>query len=80
MALKVLDSIWFTPMGAQTIGVVLAQDVQFNTIKCYIGIAEGYDKENDENKILQQGAKFPLTSAATFFGSHIIKEDQNEDS
>ena len=62
--MKVLDSIWFTPMGGgDIIGIVKVQ-TEYDGIKFYIGTihcypGESLNKETDEKIIAETGAKFP---------------------
>jgi len=63
---KVLESIWFHEMGSpNTIGIVKV-DTTFG-IKYYIGTANGQDKDRDETKIMEGGAKFPRKAAEKIF-------------
>ena len=64
--MKVLDSIWFTPMGGPLIGIVKA-DVEYEGIKYYIGTASGLDEEADALEIAERGARFPEEAAKNLF-------------
>ena len=55
--IKILDSIWFTPMGSvKPIGIVTVQ-VDEGDKKAYIGFGDGDDQRFDENEIVTKGAK-----------------------
>lgn len=64
--MKVLDSIWFTPMGGSLIGIVKA-DVEYEGIKYYIGHASGLDEDEDARSIAERGARFPEDAAKRLF-------------
>ncbi len=73
--MKILDSMWFTPMGAlKPIGIVLGKDYITHKFKCYIGPGEGFDQKADEFRISQEGAKFPLEAAEALFPEKMKKE------
>lgn len=56
--MKILDSYWFTPMGASVIGIVKVE-TEFDGIKYYIGTCSGMDLDGDTKHIAERGAKFP---------------------
>ena len=56
--MKILESMWFTPMGSATIGLVACEDEVTGEIKFYIGEANGLDQKKDEKYISDRGAKF----------------------
>jgi len=64
--MKVLGSTWFTPMGQQTIGIVIV-DTGYET-KAYIGTGQGLSQEEDELYLAKIGAQFPLESAKQMIG------------
>lgn len=64
--MKVLDSVWFNPMGSTIIGVVKVE-TKFDGIKYYIGTASGRNIDNDASHIAERGAKFPEESAKKLF-------------
>mgnify|MGYP003340242164 FL=1 len=65
--MKIVDSIWFTPMVGGTIGIVRVVDDVGNA-KYYIGIADGRHQGADEELIAKLGAKFPLQVGNQLFG------------
>jgi len=66
MTATVLDSIWFHEMGSfKPIGIVKV-DNGFE-IKYYIGTCNGEDEEEDRNKIMEKGARFPSAAAEKLF-------------
>jgi hypothetical protein len=64
--MKVLDSIWFTPIGGSLIGIVKAE-VEYEGIKYYIGHASGLDEDADALNIAERGARFPADAAEKLF-------------
>ena len=64
--MKVLESMWFTPMGGQLIGLV-AVKTDHEGIQFFIGTAAGHDKAADEDHIAQCGARFPASAAGPMF-------------
>lgn len=67
---KVIDSLWFTPMGGQIIGVVMVE-TEYDGIVFYIGNGVGYSKENDEARIAERGACFPRHVGMQMFGREL---------
>lgn len=67
---KVIDSLWFTPMGGQIIGVVMVE-TEYDGIVFYIGNGVGYSKENDEARIAERGARFPWHVGMQMFGREL---------
>ncbi len=59
--MKVLDTIWFSPMGGAIIGVVKVE-TEYDGIKFYIGTASGEDKEDDSRHIAERGSTFPISA------------------
>jgi len=67
---KVVDSIWFSPMGGQIIGVVMVE-TEYDGIVFYIGNGVGYSKDNDEARIAERGARFPWHAGMQMFGREL---------
>ena len=67
MSDKVTDSVWFTPMGGQCIGIVMVE-TEYDGVVFYIGNGVGHSKENDEARIVERGARFPWSAGAKLFG------------
>ena len=65
--MKVVDSIWFTPMGGTVVGIVRCVDDVGNA-KYYIGNGNGMSQDADEDMIARLGAKFPLQVGNQLFG------------
>ena len=65
MEVKILGSVWFTPMQSQilegNIGIVLV-DTGYEE-KAYIGLGKGADQKDDEILISKFGGPFPLKQA-----------------
>jgi len=57
----VTEVIWFTPMGQNSIGIVIGKDTVTGKLKGYIGTGLGLDQKADIQDILQFGAKFPVS-------------------
>ncbi len=55
--MKILDTIWFTPMSGHTLGIVMGEDEVTKERKAYIGVAEGYDEHTDTRIIADTGVK-----------------------
>ncbi len=64
---KVLDSVWFTPMGGACIGVV-AVETEFDGLCFYIGLGAGADQATDEQRIANTGARFPYHVGVELLG------------
>lgn len=64
--MKILDSIWFTPMGGSLIGIVKVQ-TEYEGIKYYIGTASGANEAHDAQHIAETGGRFPSESAEKLF-------------
>jgi len=55
---EIISSYWFSEMGSsRTIGIVKVNNGQ--KIKYYIGTGEGQNQQEDEQRIMMYGAKFP---------------------
>ena len=68
--MKVLDSVWFTPMGGACIGVV-AVETEYDGLCFFIGQGAGVDQANDEKHIAERGAKFPFAAGVELLGEPI---------
>ena len=64
---RVLDSVWFSPMGGAVIGVV-AVETEFDGLCFFIGQGAGHDKRNDEQHIAERGARFPYAAGVELLG------------
>jgi hypothetical protein len=64
---KVLDSIWFTPMGGACIGVV-AVETEYDGLCFFIGLGAGADQATDEQRIAERGARFPYAAGVELLG------------
>ena len=69
---KVLDSVWFTQMGGQCIGIVMVQ-TEYDGIVFYIGNGVGHSQENDEARVAEKGARFPWHAGAKLFNMETTK-------
>lgn len=67
---KVLESVWFTPMGGACIGIVMVE-TQYDGIVFYIGQGVGVNQQNDEQLIAERGARFPWHVGCELFGKEI---------
>lgn len=67
---KVLESVWFTPMGGACIGIVMVE-TQYDGIVFYIGQGVGVNQENDEQLIAERGARFPWHVGMELFGKEL---------
>ena len=65
--MKVLDSVWFNPMGGACIGVVMVES-DYDGIHFYIGLGAGHNKDRDAERIAQTGAHFPWAAGVEMFG------------
>lgn len=65
--MKVLDSIWFSPMLETKIIGIVKCEVEYEGIKYYIGTAMGGSQEHDAIHIAQHGATFPSDAAEKLF-------------
>lgn len=65
--MKVLDSIWFNPMGGACIGIVMVE-TEHDGIVFNIGLGAGHSEANDAERIAQTGARFPWTAGVEMFG------------
>lgn len=70
MSNTVVDSVWFTPMGGACIGIVMVE-TEYDGPVFYIGLGAGVNKDNDEQRIAQTGARFPWHVGAALFGVDI---------
>ena len=68
--MKVLDSVWFTPMGGACIGVV-AVETEYDGLCFFIGLGAGVNRETDEQYIAERGAKFPFAAGVELMGEPI---------
>lgn len=64
--IKIVNVKWFS--GRDSIGMVLCYDTITNQHKCYMGVAAGYNEENDVQTIAQWGSKLPRAIAEGAFG------------
>lgn len=69
---NVLESVWFTPMGGQCIGVVMVE-TEYDGLVFYIGCGAGINQHNDEQHIAKRGATFPWHVGMEMFGKEIKK-------
>jgi hypothetical protein len=77
--MKVIGSTWFSEMGSATqIGIVLVefdkveqQDFGAGKLSAYIGTSGGLSKEMDEEKIVKNGARFPVHAAKMMIGQEV---------
>lgn len=67
---KILDSVWFTPMGGQCIGIVMVE-TEYDGVVFYIGLGAGVNQANDERLIRERGAKFPWHVGMELFGKEM---------
>ena len=67
---KILDSVWFTPMGGACIGIVMVE-TEYDGVVFYIGLGAGVNQANDERLIRERGAKFPWHVGAELFGKEL---------
>lgn len=65
--MKVLDSVWFTPMGGACIGVV-AVETEYDGLCFFIGMGAGHDQKTDEKFIAERGARFPYAAGVELLG------------
>lgn len=57
---KVIESIWFTPfMSFFTIGIIVCENENGDR-KALIGWGAGLNQPQDENRIIENGAKLPI--------------------
>lgn len=68
--MKVLDSMWFTPMGGACIGVVMVE-TEYDGFCFYIGLGIGVNEEKDAERIAQTGARFPWHVGVEMFGKPV---------
>ena len=73
MSDKVLESVWFTPMGGACIGIVMVE-TQYDGITFYIGQGVGVNQQNDERLIAERGARFPWHVGMELFGKEITND------
>ncbi len=67
---KVLDSVWFTPMGGSCIGVV-AVETEYDGLCFYIGLGAGVDEARDAQHIAERGARFPYHVGVELLGVEV---------
>lgn len=72
MSDKVIESIWFTPMGGACIGIVMVE-TEYDGLCFYIGVGAGVNQANDEKLIAERGARFPWHAGMELFGQEIEK-------
>lgn len=65
--MKVLDAMWFNPMGGACIGVVLVE-TEYDGFCFYIGLGAGHSEERDAERIARTGAVFPWGAGVEMFG------------
>lgn len=70
MSDRVVDSIWFSPMGGACIGIVLVE-TEYDGPVFYIGQGAGVNRENDEQRIARRGARFPWHAGVELFGVEV---------
>lgn len=70
MSDKILESVWFNPMGGACIGIVMVE-TQYDGIVFYIGQGAGVNKANDEQLIAERGARFPWHVGMELFGKEL---------
>lgn len=68
--MRVVDSIWFTPMGGACIGIVMVE-TDYDGFTFYIGTGAGLNQQNDEQRIAETGARFPWHAGVEMFGKPI---------
>jgi hypothetical protein len=66
-----IEAEWFS--GLKSVGAVLLYSEHYG-FKCYIGVAEGFDKKLDIKHIAEHGAKMPAAYAAGLFGDLMTSE------
>ena len=67
---KVIDAVWFTPMGGACIGVV-AVETEYDGLVFYIGLGAGVNEDNDKRLIAERGARFPWHVSVELFGKEL---------
>lgn len=67
---NVLDSVWFTQMGGQCMGVV-AVETEYDGLQFRIGIGAGYNQKTDEQFIAERGAHFPFAAGVELLGEPV---------
>ena len=72
---KVLESVWFTPMGGACIGIVMVE-TQYDGIVFYIGQGVGVNQQNDEQLIAERGAQFPWHVGMELFGKELTGDNK----
>lgn len=65
--MKVVDSIWFTPMGGACIGIVMVE-TEYDGFCFYIGLGAGHNEQRDAERIAETGARFPWSVGVEMFG------------
>lgn len=68
--MKVVDSIWFTPMGGACIGIVMVESTH-DGFHFYIGLGAGHNEQRDAERIAETGAHFPWHAGVEMFGKPI---------
>jgi hypothetical protein len=58
--MKVLDRVWFSPMGVGCIGIVAVEDEITGEKDALVGAVPGLSEEADVKWIMERGAKIPL--------------------
>jgi hypothetical protein len=65
--MKILDSYWFTNTTMSgCIGVVKIED-DYEGIKYYIGLGQGFDSDTDSRRIAECGSTFPAQAGQELF-------------
>lgn len=63
----VMESMWFSPMGGALIGIVMVE-TEYDGVQFFIGLGAGHNQANDEKRIMQTGARFPMHVGFELFG------------
>ena len=58
MAIKVVDSWWFTDISGKVIGIVKTKDTLSGEIKFRIGNGYGLNKDEDVAMVINLGSRF----------------------
>ena len=64
--MRVIDSVWFTPMGGSVIGVVMVED-DIDGVQYFIGTGTGHSQADDEIWIAEHGARLPDAAGMALF-------------
>lgn len=55
---KVLNSVWYSPWNLDDIQIGIVKVDTGYEIKSYIGLADGFDEQEDIKLILERGCRF----------------------